>query len=138
MNKPKYFLIPIIALVITGFPACLPEDDGDPFNDPRDKFIATWKVAENCTRGNYSSTISADPSNSSQVLISNFGNPGPGYDPAVGLVVGSTVFVSSQTIGESWTVSGEGIYDTGSNTISWTYSLDIAGSNMSCTAEYWQ
>lgn len=134
----KRILMLLAIVLVMGFAGCLPSDDDDPYTDPRDKFVATWKVAESCTRGNYSSTISLDPLNSSQVLISNFGNPGPGYDPAVGLVVGSTIFVSTQTIGEGWTVSGEGAYHSLTNTISWTYELDIAGSGMTCTAEYWQ
>lgn len=138
MNLLKRIPIPLVMALILGFAGCIPGEEDGPNTDPRDKFTGTWKVAESCTRGNYSSTISLDPLNSSQVLISNFGNPGPGYDPAVGLVVGSTVFVSAQTIGEGWTVSGEGAYHSLTNTISWNYNLDIAGTGMSCTAEYWK
>jgi hypothetical protein len=135
MIRKEYFLLPVLLLVML-FPACLPEDD-DPVNpgDPRDKFLGTWKVNETCSRMNYTVQITPDPSNSSQVLISNFGNPGPGYDPAVAIVTSGTITVTSQTIGEGWTVSGTGSYLT-NGTIDWDYTLVIGPSVMDCTALY--
>jgi hypothetical protein len=133
MIRKEYFLLPVLLLVML-FPACLPDDD-DPVNpgDPRDKFLGTWKVNETCSRMNYTVQITPDPSNSSQVLIANFGNPGPGYDPAVAIVTSGTITVTTQTIGEGWTVSGTGTY-LQNGTIDWAYTLVIGPSVMDCSA----
>ena len=130
-----YLLIAAVAFVCL-LPACGTEtDDNVNPTDPRDKFLGEWKVNETCNRLNYTVQISADPGNSTQVLIQNFGNPGPGYDPAVGLVVSNAITVGSQLIGEGWTVSGTGIYQTG-GTITWNYSLKIGQETYSCSATY--
>ena len=123
-------------LLIIGFFSCNPDDDSivDPADD-RDKFFGSWTVSESCFKANYSVTISADPGNSAQVLLNNFGNPGPSYGPAVGLVAGSKIFVANQVIGDGWTISGTGTLQ-GANIINWTYTLVIGGNSLSCSAEY--
>jgi hypothetical protein len=134
MKALKFLLLPVMVL-FWSLPACEldPVDpDGD---DPRDKFLGEWKVNESCRRGNYTSVIKPDPGNSAQVLIENFGNPGPGYDDAVGLVSTNYIYVSSQIIGEGWTVSGKGTYQAG-GTISWDYTLVIGPSQLDCSATY--
>jgi hypothetical protein len=126
----------LAALTLTVFQSC--EIEGDDIvnpEDPRTKFTGEWKVNEACTRGNYMVYIRLDPNNSTQILIENFGNPGPGYDPAVGLVVSKTVKISSQNIGEGWTVSGEGAYQQNGD-IQWNYSLVINGIESECTAVF--
>ena len=129
-------LLPILFLLILAtFSGCIIEEE-DPNTDPRDKFLGDWKVDETCSRGNYIVTISYDPSNSTQVLLKNFGNPGSGYDPAVGFVVGNELYISSQTIGPSWTVSGQGSYVKSNETIGWNYSLTIGGNLLQCSALY--
>ena len=135
MEKLNRLLILTTLLIISTLPGCV-IDEEDPNADPRDKFLGTWKVDETCSRMNYTVTISYDPSNSTQVLISNFGNPGSGYNPAVGFVVGNDIYISSQTIGPSWTASGEGTYNGGNETIGWTYSLKIGGNLFQCNALY--
>jgi hypothetical protein len=125
-------LLTMISWLVFFIPACLPDEDVNP-DDPVAKFLGTWKVNENCRKLNYDVDIVADPSNSAQVLIYNFGNPGPGYDPAVGLVVTNSVYVSTQTIGEGWTVSGTGSYQV-DGTISWDYTLIIGPSTLDCSA----
>jgi hypothetical protein len=132
--KTRYFLI-ILGLMALLVPACLPTNENVNPDDPVAKFLGSWNVNESCTRMNYSVDIQADPGNSAQVLIYNFGNPGPGYDPAVGLVTTNSIIVSSQTVGEGWTVSGNGTY-LSNGTISWNYKLIITGNQMTCTAYY--
>ena len=134
MKASKYFLLPLLFFFVLISSCDLGEDPLDP-SDPRDKFLGQWKVNESCQRGNYMSNIKADPGNSAQVLIENFGNPGPGYDDAVGLVSTNYIYVSSQTIGEGWTVSGKGTYQT-DGSISWDYTLIIGASQLDCTALY--
>lgn len=124
----------MISCLALQLPACVPTEDVNP-DDPVAKFLGSWKVTETCSRMNYNVDIQQDPGNSAQVLIYNFGNPGSGYDPAVGLVVTNSIIVSSQTIGEGWTVSGTGIYQS-NGMISWDYSLLIPPSDYSCTARY--
>ncbi len=110
------------------------EDNVNP-TDARDKFLGTWSVSETCTRLDYDVVISLDPGNSSQVLVSNFAASGSNYDPAVALVTSNTIYVSSQTVGEGWSVNGTGTYQT-NGTITWTYHLNITGTDYNCTAIY--
>jgi hypothetical protein len=131
--KTRIFLI-LISLLAIQIPACVPTEDVNP-DDPVAKFLGSWKVTETCSRMNYNVEIQQDPGNSAQVLIYNFGNPGSGYDPAVGLVVTNSIIVSSQTIGEGWTVSGTGTYQSG-GTISWDYTLLVPPSEYGCSATF--
>jgi len=132
--KTRVFLV-LISLLALQMPACLPVDEDVNPDDPVAKFLGNWKVNETCNRLNYNVEIQQDPGNSSQVLLDNFGNPGPGYDPAVGLVVSNTIHVTAQTIGEGWTVSGTGTYLSG-GTISWDYTLIIPPQEYSCDATF--
>lgn len=130
----RLFLL-LVLFTIGIFPACLPEDEDVTPDDPLEKFLGEWKVNETCSRLNYSVQIEPDPGNSSQVLIYNFGNPGPGYDPAVAIVTTNTITVTQQTIGEGWVVNGVGTYQS-TGTISWNYSLVIGPSSYSCSAVF--
>jgi len=123
-----------LGLLVMFLQACIPGED-DPYSDPVTKFLGTWKVNEDCSRMNYTVQIQADPGNSAQVLIYNLGNPGSGYDPAVGLVVSSSIYVNSQTIGEGWTIDGKGVYQS-DGTIDWDYSLFIPPSQYDCSAVF--
>jgi len=135
MKKSWTGLFVLMILALTAFQGCVIDDpDGDP-TDAREKFLGQWKVTESCSRGNYIATIRADAGSDSQVLIENFGNPGPGYDDAVGTVAGNSITVGVQNIGEGWTVSGYGIYITGGG-ISWTYTLVINGYSETCSASF--
>jgi hypothetical protein len=136
LSKMKTRILLIMLFLVTLLaPACLPPDDNVNPDDAITKFLGNWNVNESCGRANYSVDIQADPGNSAQVLLYNFGNPGPGYDPAVGLVVTNSIYVSSQTIGEGWTVSGQGTYHT-NGTISWNYTLIISGIQYTCSANF--
>jgi hypothetical protein len=128
-------LLTLAGMMMLFFSTCVPiDEDVDP-DDPVAKFLGVWKVNESCNRMNYDVQIQQDPGNSSQVLLDNFGNPGSGYDPAVGLVVSNTINVSAQNIGEGWTVSGKGTYQS-NGTISWNYDLEIGPTEYDCTATF--
>ena len=64
----------LLFLFISLFPliSCDP-NAGDPSSDARDKYIGTWTVQEK-KKITYQVQITADPSNSAQVLIGNFYN----------------------------------------------------------------
>ncbi len=133
MKIKSIISLAVLLLMIAG---CMTDQTTNPnSSDPRDKFLGDWKVTETCSRMNYNVNISYDPQNSAQVLITNFGNPGSGYSPAVALVTGNTIYVSSQTIGSGWSVSGSGTMND-SGKINWSYDLVINGSGQSCTATY--
>lgn len=128
-------LLSLAGLMMMMFAACLPEEEDTDPNDPVAKFIGTWKVNETCNRMNYNVEILQDPGNSAQVLLYNFGNPGAGSDPAVGLVVSNTIYIAAQTIDVDWNVEGEGRYQT-DGTISWDYKLGIGPDNYDCSAVF--
>jgi hypothetical protein len=124
LNMKTRIIIIAVGLLVLVMPACLPTNENVNPDDPVTKFLGDWKVNESCRRQNYSVEIRADA-----------GNTAPGYDPAVGLVVTNSVYVSSQTIGEGWTVSGKGTYQT-DGTISWDYTLIIGASTYNCNAVF--
>lgn len=138
MLRLKNFSVLLFIGFVLGLSTCTLEEEDDPgLYDARDKFLGSWKVNESCQRGNYTVTIRPDPSHESQILIDGFGNPGPGYDPAVGSVVLDNIYISAQVIGEGWSVSGQGSYQK-DGTISLEYFLVISGSDINCTATYWK
>ena len=125
-----------VLILVLGIISCNPDDDVfvDPGND-RDKFFGSWTVNESCFKSNYTVIISADPGNSAQVLLSNFGNPGPNYEAAIGIVAGRKIIVTTQIIGDGWSINGIGDLDDNDNII-WTYTLVIAGNSLSCSSEF--
>lgn len=116
MNIKKSF---ILFLFISMFPlfSCDP-NAGDPTADARDKFIGTWNVQETGKKKiNYQVQITADPSNSVQVFISNFYNFG--IKPYA-IATTNTLTVPQQVFStEGIRVWGSGSYS--SNTINWVY-----------------
>ncbi len=131
--KARIFSFFIILAAISFFASC-GEDDPIIQEDPRDSYLGVWSVNEDCQRLNYDVNITYDPDNSSRVLIENFANPGPDYDPVTALVVDDRIFVSQQTVGDDWTVSGDGTLTDG--TIEWEYELIIGGNLYQCSATY--
>jgi len=132
--KTRYLFL-VILLFLFQVPACVPVDEDNDPDDPVAKFLGSWNVSESCRRGSHTVEITQDPSNSAQVLLDNFGNPGSGYDPAVGLVVSNSIHVYSQTIGEGWTISGKGTYQS-DGTIAWDYTLIIPPNTYECSATF--
>ncbi len=134
MKYWRYFML-ALTLVLLTYSSCEPVDEEPDPSDPVTKFLGDWRVNETCRRMNYSVEILPDPGNSAQVLIYNFGNPGPGYDPAIGVVTSNSVTVFTQTIGTDWTVSGKGDY-LSDGTIDWDYSLVIGPNSLDCSAVF--
>lgn len=129
MKKQFYFLA--VILMAAFLQSCVPEDPVPPdTGDLRDKFTGTWLFIENSPSRSLNSSftvvISLNPTNSSQVLLSNFGNPGSGYDPAYGIVTSSRITVPSQSMASDWTVDGSGTL-LNAGTMDWTYSITAGG-----------
>lgn len=111
--------------------SCEPDDTSttDP-NDPRKDYVGVWRFTENKKSGlsqSYIVTISLDPNNSTQVLLTNFGNPGSSDDDAVGIVTTNQIVVSEQSLQNGWLVSGSGKLGTGGASMSWSYSITVGG-----------
>jgi hypothetical protein len=134
----KSSFLPLVLILLSGLivNSCTVDDSDDgPYVDPRVKFLGDWSVNnEDCSKSRYIVTISEDPSNSSQVLLFNFGFSQTA-EPDTAIVAGSTITLPDQVNSEKWEVSGIGKYED-PDKISWTYSLYISGDLQSCTATY--
>jgi hypothetical protein len=130
MKTTFRFFIIMAALSGLLLPACEPVDDPNGGDDARDPYVGVWQFIENkkSTEGqSYIVTISKDPSNSSQVLLENFGNPGTQDVVVTGMVTTNQIVISSQSLSNGWIIEGSGkISNSAKTEMTWTYSL-IAG-----------
>lgn len=112
------------------------ETDGINPEDDRDAFLGTWNVDETCLRIPYQVTIIKDPSNSSQVIITNFWLIGTGEKAPYAIVAGSHIEIPQQNIfnDEKTTVKGSGTLN--KKIIEWEYSVNDGADLYSCTATY--
>lgn len=107
----------------------------NPASNTRDKFLGTWTVDESCVRLNYEVDILQDENDDNKVLLDNFADPGPGYDPAYGIVDGDVINLPKQKIGDNWYVNGTGTYQS-DGTIFWSYHIEIGANASNCEADY--
>ncbi|MBZ0242449.1 MAG: hypothetical protein K8F24_04475 [Bacteroidales bacterium] len=125
----KFSRLVLFVLVTTliGLSSCALDDEIDiPGGDldNRTKFLGSWSVSDNALKLNYEVTIDRDNSNSAMVILRNFAGSG---SSASGLVVGSSVVIESQRIGQSWQVSGNGSYKNDKR-LDFKYTLQVGGS----------
>lgn len=133
--KSKFWLF-ILFTIATGilFSGCEPVEEDPTGGDIRDPFIGVWQLVESSSfkstdAQSYVVEISKDPSNSAQVILKNFGNPGTQDVAVVGLATSNQIVISTQNMSNGWIVKGAGkISNTAKTTMSWNYSLIIAGS----------
>jgi hypothetical protein len=125
----KLFAVLLFISMISGCETTNP--DGPDTSDDRDPLIGSWIFAESASSRGVNSTytvvVKKDPSNSSQVLLSNFGNSGG--DEPYGIVTSGTpmkITIPSQTIPSQWIVVGVGTLATSSK-MNWTYSITAGG-----------
>lgn len=113
-------------------------DETDPFNpqDDRDVFIGTWNVDETCNRIPYQVTITKDPTNSSQVIITNFWLIGPNEKAPYAIAAGSNIVIPEQNIynDEKTIVKGSGVLN--KKIIEWEYTVNDGADLYTCTAIY--
>jgi hypothetical protein len=129
MKKQLQFLS--IMLMVSFMQSCAPSDTVTPdTGDVRDKYTGTWLFLEDTPKSSLSSSfmvvITRDPSNSGQVLLSNFGNPGPGINPAYGIATAGSITVPSQYMASDWMVDGSGSLRN-AGIMDWTYSITAGG-----------
>ena len=83
--------------------------------DPKEKFIGTWNVREeigNQVTGNYTSLVTSNPNNTSQIIINNIYNLGTTANISA-LVANNSLSISQSSI-TGISISGSGTYsDTG-------------------------
>jgi len=132
----------LLLAIFTSFllSGCEPSDQSTTGDDPRSPYIGAWQFVESSsyksTDGNsYVVTIAKDPTNSSQVLLENFGNPGTESVSVTGIVTSNQIVVSSQSMDNGWTIEGSGkISNVAKTAMTWTYSITAGGDKISYTA----
>ena len=103
---PRRLFLPFIVLFeMVILTSC--EVISDDTSDDIEKYYGTWNVNDQASKLNYVVTISANPSNSAEILLNNFADLN---SSAVGLVVGSSVVIDNQSLGSDYSVSGTGVY----------------------------
>lgn len=116
-------------LLVMALSSCTLEEDLDPITgDNRDKFTGTWMFSETevARAISYPVTISYDPSNSAQVLLSNMGNLGSSKR-AYGIVTTSRIVIPQQEVPSSGiTIEGTGTL-TNNSTMHWEFSITGGG-----------
>lgn len=121
----------ISALVSILYSGCEPVDENTT-GDDRDPYLGEWLLNESFKSPlsqSYLITITADPINSSQVIIGNLGNPGSQDITVKGIVTSNQVVVSSQKMSNNWIIEGSGSFSNVSKSaMNWTYTI-IAGGN---------
>jgi hypothetical protein len=121
--KSRLLLLLITGLVIT-FISC--EDDlfDDPFADPVDKFLGTWKCNETEVPPDglwvYDVVITRNPQNSTEILISNFNLQGAS-ERAKALITGNSLTIPTQLICDNTIeIKGSGNFRNGEITLTYT------------------
>lgn len=137
MKKPAYLLRLLVLILIPAMYSCVPEDDlGPDTGDPRDKFIGSWLFNENPAvkklNPTFRVTISYNSGNSSQVLLSNFGNTGNSFS-AYGIATSNRITVPYQETANGVFVEGSGTMST-LNLMDWEYSITAGGDIENFTA----
>ncbi|MFP4289852.1 MAG: hypothetical protein ACLFQS_11400, partial [Bacteroidales bacterium] len=108
-------------------------------DDALEKFLGTWTCQEtgdgiNSDLNVYTLTITRNPSNTAEVLISNFNQL---QETATALVVSNSIFIESQNIlNGTITIEGEGVYSNGE--ILLNYSVDDGADLENFTARYYK
>lgn len=122
--KNRIFLPMVFSLLFTFILTSCVDDWEDPFGDPVEKFLGNWKVTEQSTlfggQYNYDVSISRNPQNHAEILISNFYMQGPG-ELARALVYGNAITIMQQTIcNGTITIKGSGQFNAGVITLVYT------------------
>ena len=140
MKSPLSFFL--FLAVLSGFflTGCEPIDQTTTGDDPRDPYIGVWQFLESgsiksVAGQSYIVTITKDPSNSSQVILENFGNPGTQDVSVTGLVTTNQIIVSTQNLSNGWTVEGIGkVNNVAKTSMNWAYSITAGGDKISYVA----
>lgn len=111
--KTKFWLI--LAFILSGIvilsDSCTKYDAADPGDngstDRRERFLGTWNVSDQPARLNYIVKIEKHSLYEDKVKLNNFADLG-GF--TVGIVVGNTIVIEKQELGNNYKVEGTGTY----------------------------
>ncbi len=103
MDTKLFQVILLTSILIFGSCATSPLDELDDI----EKYIGIWNVSDHAARINYKVTISANPSNSAEIILNNFADLGT---TSVGLVIGNSVVIDTQSLSPDYSVIGTGSY----------------------------
>lgn len=134
----RFFLF-FIAISTFALTACEPVENDPTTDDDRDPYVGVWQFLESSyksTNGqSYIVSIEKDPDNSSQVILTNFGNPGAQDINVYGLVTSNQIVISTQSLSNGWSVEGVGkVSNAGKTSMTWTYSITAGGNKDTFTA----
>ena len=125
MKLTKQLLFLMLFLLI-GLISCQPDEEIDPNEDPRDKFVGSWTCKESSIIwGNTTFTveISLDSSNTNRVLMKNFYHLGTDEEP-YGIVSNYNIILPLQYVCDN-TIQINGTGDMiNKNRIDWIYYSD--------------
>lgn len=137
MKTTVFFILLSLALTSLFFIGCEAVDENTTGDDPRDSYVGEWHFIENSKSTesqSYLVTISKDPTNSSQVILGNLGNPGSQDITVKGIATSSQIVVSSQSMGNGWVIEGIGRTTIVKSSMTWEYSILAGGNNDPYTA----
>lgn len=133
MFKSAFVYLPLLIALLMS--SCT--DDNDPIDlaDDRDAFIGNWNVTETCSKDAYTVTITKDPGNSSQVLISNFWHVPFCQDLAYAIIAGKSMVLPQQSFcSNSFDVNGSG--NLNKDKVTLNYTVSDGADEYKCTAFY--
>jgi len=140
MVKRKAQVLSILYLLLMVW-ACTPDNSNTSDTDYRDNFTGTWNFTETISSkksnkasetSSYLVVISKDPSNSTQVILKNFGNSGTSSTIYGGVTIGQ-IMINEQTTSDNWKIKGTGSYIP-SGRMNWNYVITAGGDATSYTA----
>lgn len=125
MNRNSKLLLIILFGFMFSFVSCI-EDMDDPFADPVEKFLGSWRCEEEGSISgggwNYPVNISRNPENSAEILIQNFNLQG-NSERARALITGNNMTIPTQLIcDDTIEIKGSGTYSNGQ--VSFSYSTN--------------
>jgi len=122
MKKSFYKSTVFVLFFLNLFAACNPDDINN-LLITRDNYLGTWSVSDHevpITKNNYTANITADPNNSTQIIINNFHQFGSSFS-VFGVVSGKNLTIGTQAI------AGVSVYGDGelkNTTLTITYFTD--------------
>lgn len=122
----------VLAIVVLSLIGCTTDEDLNPTDD-RDKYLGSWSCTEQgATQSTFIVTITKSTSDSTKIFLANINSLGSSYKPAA-VVNGNSLTIPVYNSG-GYTVSGSGNYNSGSGTISLTYTINGGGNDENYTA----
>ena len=107
MNSTVLRLLSLV-LFLSLFISCQTDPIDYPSSDDVEKFLGSWNVNDQSARLNYQVTIVRDPVYEDQVYLQNFADAGGN---AVGRVIGNTIVINKQAVGNDYNAEGSGQYE---------------------------